>query len=332
MRIVERRTSEQTRLWDSPRRLSTNVPLNNWVLARETGAPCKDSQLADPNERIWNDRVQEMFRLTHAITYRNNSFAKRTRKTLTPVVLETPREFLLTFPVKALQVQPVEGSTPKYQNEEVIWFHLVVLRNPLKNVTPVVSSILSLSRMRRVVVVVVVVIVVLESKLEEVEKAVVSAFPENERQGRVSYDKSVRRASVYDEEWTKREGRKEEEEKEKKDEEDEEEDEEEEEEEEEEEDIVRVDIWSTGRNATFLEEAAGFESKGGSESVTLSNASVERIEGNSCRARLIAVQRDPAGPSCVRASTTKREAIKRTMTPTFERFDASSNNVSVGFT
>lgn len=44
----------------------------------------------------------------------------------------------------------------------------------------------------------------------------------------------------------------------------------------------------------FLEEAAGFESKGGSESVTLSNTSVERIEGNSCRARLIAVQRDPA--------------------------------------
>ncbi|KAF7395815.1 hypothetical protein HZH68_009865 [Vespula germanica] len=41
-------------------------------------------------------------------------------------------------------------------------------------------------------------------------------------------------------------------------------------------------------------EAAGFESKGGSESVTLSNTSVERIEGNSCRARLIAVQRDPA--------------------------------------
>ncbi|KAF7393253.1 hypothetical protein HZH66_009086 [Vespula vulgaris] len=33
---------------------------------------------------------------------------------------------------------------------------------------------------------------VLESKLEEVEKAVVSAFPENERQGRVSYDKSKR--------------------------------------------------------------------------------------------------------------------------------------------
>ncbi|KAF7393254.1 hypothetical protein HZH66_009087 [Vespula vulgaris] len=109
MRIVERRrTFEQTRLWDTPRRLSTNVPLNNWVLAKETGAPCKDSQLADPDERISNDRVREMF---------GNSFAKRIRKTLTPVVLETPREFLLTFPAKALQVQPVEGSTPKLMSK-----------------------------------------------------------------------------------------------------------------------------------------------------------------------------------------------------------------------